>query len=388
MENMSFTMDLGFAPECLFETELKAFEDGPTTLYHDYHSSGEESLNTQSLMEFNLDLSSDSMTSFFELEQIPEVKPEKAPEVKITPQSRPSVIISKPLSLEKVKKPLLTNIMSDCGLLEDFKEETSASIASPTSIHSDMEMEKNQELIDELEEFFIKVDGQPTIVDEESVAEPISVPVVTHAPEADTILSALTSGNIVEAFTTTTTTSTLSLEDLNSAYTTSLVSEDGQNVIIIVAPSSPSGGFDSVFEPVSPEPEFLAPKSSPKSMDSDDPDWSPSPSPPSIHSSYSQAPIQTKQRKKYARSRPPQPPKGPYPIEKKERKKAQNRTAAFRYREKKKSEQEMIDDELELLSAKNVVLKDKLTEMETEFRYLKKLMTEAGLGRYAQTVQI
>merc|ERR1719410_464675 len=93
-------------------------------------------------MEFNLDLSSDSMTSFFEMEQIPEVKPEKAPEVKITPQSRPSVIISKPLSLEKVKKPLLTNIMSDCGLLEDFKEETSASIDSPTSIHSDMEMEK------------------------------------------------------------------------------------------------------------------------------------------------------------------------------------------------------------------------------------------------------
>merc|ERR1719283_111675 len=178
-------------------------------------------------MDFNLDLSSDSMTSFFELEQIPEVKPEKAPEVKITPQSRPSVIISKPLSLEKVKKPLLTNIMSDCGLLEDFKEETSASIASPTSIHSDMEMEKNQELIDELEEFFIKVDGQPTIVDEESVAEPISAPVVTHAPEADTILSALISGNIVEA---TTTTTTLSLEDLNSAYTTSLVSEDGQNV--------------------------------------------------------------------------------------------------------------------------------------------------------------
>merc|ERR1712013_100200 len=83
-----------------------------------------------------------------------------------------------------------------------------------------------------------------------------------------------------------------------------------------------------------------------------------------------------------------QPPSGPYPVEKKERKKAQNRTAAFRYREKKKSEQDMIDEELELLSTKNNVLKDKLTEMETEFKYLKKLMTEAGLGRYAQTVKI
>lgn len=93
-------------------------------------------------------------------------------------------------------------------------------------------------------------------------------------------------------------------------------------------------------------------------------------------------------KKKYARSKPPQPPTGPYPTEKKERKKAQNRTAAFRYREKKKSEQEMIDDELELLTTKNGILKDKLTEMETEFRYLKKLMTEAGLGRYAQTVHL
>merc|ERR1711915_645042 len=55
---------------------------------------------------------------------------------------------------------------------------------------------------------------------------------------------------------------------------------------------------------------------------------------------------------------------------------------------KHKSEQEMIDDELELLTTKNGILKDKLTEMETEFRYLKKLMTEAGLGRYAQTVHL
>merc|ERR1719219_2228561 len=120
-----------------------------------------------------------------------------------------------------------------------------------------------------------------------------------------------------------------------------------------------------------------------------DPDWSPSPaSDTSFDTKILSPPQQTKHRKKYARTRPPQPPSGPYPVEKKERKKAQNRTAAFRYREKKKSEQDMIDEELELLSTKNNVLKDKLTEMETEFKYLKKLMTEAGLGRYAQTVKI
>merc|ERR1719186_313169 len=75
-------------------------------------------------------------------------------------------------------------------------------------------------------------------------------------------------------------------------------------------------------------------------------------------------------------------------LKRKNAKKAQNRTAAFRYREKKKSEQDVIDEELELLATKNNVLKDKLTEMETEFKYLKKLMIEAGLGRYAQTVRI
>lgn len=174
-----------------------------------------------------------------------------------------------------------------------------------------------------------------------------------------------------------------------------MVSEDGQNVIIIIAPNSPAE-FDSFLEPVSPQSEFQPPTSPTATITNDsdssydtDPEWSPSPaSNTSLLTQILSPPEQTKHRKKYARSRPPQPPTGPYPVEKKERKKAQNRTAAFRYREKKKSEQDLIDDELELLSTKNNVLKDKLTEMETEFKYLKKLMTEAGLGRYAQTVRI
>merc|ERR1711963_669035 len=92
-------------------------------------------------------------------------------------------------------------------------------------------------------------------------------------------------------------------------------------------------------------------------------------------------------RKKYARSKPPSPPSVcPYPMDKKERKKAQNRTAAFRYREKKKSEQDLADEELEALEDKNIRLKEKLSEMETEFKYLKKLMVEAGLGKYTLAV--
>jgi len=74
--------------------------------------------------------------------------------------------------------------------------------------------------------------------------------------------------------------------------------------------------------------------------------------------------------------------------DKKERKKAQNRTAAFRYREKKKQEQEMADGEVETLVAKNSSLKAKLNDVENELRILKKLMTEAGLGKYANVVKL
>ena len=380
MDNFDLTMDLGFAPESLFETDQHVFGDGSTTASLPTSKNGAFNTNTSSFedfMDFDLDLSSESMSSFLELEQIPEVKSE--PQV-----TRPSVIIRK--KTVKEAQPILSTIMSDCGIFKEFTEDFSdvndnnASVASPSSIHS--EMEQNQELIDELEEFFIKVDGKPTVVDETS--EPVSLPATNSSDE---ILSALTTGNVVEN------NNTLTMEDLNNAYTTSLVSEDGQNVIIIIAPNSPAE-FDSFLEPVSPNEFTNLPNSQTATNDSDssydtDPDWSPSPaSDLSFDTKILSPPQQTKHRKKYARSRPPQPPSGPYPVEKKERKKAQNRTAAFRYREKKKSEQDMIDEELELLSTKNNVLKDKLTEMETEFKYLKKLMTEAGLGRYAQTVKI
>merc|ERR1712020_12652 len=100
------------------------------------------------------------------------------------------------------------------------------------------------------------------------------------------------------------------------------------------------------------------------------------------------SPQQARPRKKCARSKPPSPPSVcPYPMDKKERKKAQNRTAAFRYREKKKSAMDHVEDEMEALEERNGVLREQLTEMETEFKYLKKLMTEAGLGKYAAAVK-
>merc|ERR1712024_232329 len=117
----------------------------------------------------------------------------------------------------------------------------------------------------------------------------------------------------------------------------SLVTPEGQNVITIIAPSSPA---ESVTTTIA------------STCDSD-PEWTPSPDPvsPAQLSLLSRKPEQTKTRKKYARSKPPSPPcVAPYPVDKKE---------------------------LEALTDRNGQLQEKLVQMETEFKYLKKLMVEA-----------
>merc|ERR1712156_1266753 len=184
-------------------------------------------------MDFELDFSSENstMTSFLELEQ--EIR--EAPLLS-EPLVRPSVIV-KPRHKPTVQ-PSLSDIMDSCGIEYDLPGDCNANISSPSSIHSDVQLEQNRELIDELEEFFINTDGKPTVVD------------------------------------------------------------DCEELIL-----------DDQYSP-----------------------------------------------------------------------------AAFRYREKKKSELDLAEEELEALADKNTCLKEKLTEMETEFKYLKKLMVEAGLGKYTMAV--
>merc|ERR1712110_892753 len=277
-------------------------------------------------MDFELDLSSENMASFLELEQ--EIK--EATILLPDPAPRPSVIV-KPRPKPAVQSsPDLAEIMTGCGIEYDLPED--CNVSSPSSIHSDIQLDQNQELIEELEEFFIKTEGCPTVVESE------------HQEQ-------------------------LSLTGLNNPISSGLVTAEVQNVIIIIAPSSPT--------------ESVATTDS-------DPEWSlrsPGPVSPAQLSQLSRRPEQRKTRKKYARAKPPCPPSvTPYPADKKERKKAQNRTAAFRYREKKKSEQDLAEEELEALAEKNSQLQEKLGEMETEFKYLKKLMVEAGLGKYTQAV--
>merc|ERR1719411_1440113 len=241
-------------------------------------------------MDFELDLSSENMTSFLELEQ--EIK--EATTTSPQPLPRPSVIVKprpKPASVQLAgPSPSLADIMTSCGIEYDLPED-GTDVASPSSIHSDIQLDQNQELIEELEEFFIKTEGCPTVVEEIEQTEQVNL-------------------------------------------SSSLVTPEGQNVIIIIAPSSPAESITTTTT---------------TNIDSD-PEWTPSPAPlsPAQLSLLGRKPEQTKTRKK--------------------------------------SEQDLAEEELEALADRNSQLQNKLVEMETEFKYLKKLMVEAGLGKYTQAV--
>lgn len=65
----------------------------------------------------------------------------------------------------------------------------------------------------------------------------------------------------------------------------------------------------------------------------------------------------------------------------KERKKELNRVAATRYREKKRNEREMAENELHELEMKNAKLKADIAAIQTEMDYLKGLTAEIEAAR-------
>lgn len=245
-----------------------------------------------------------------------------------------------------------------------------AGLMSPASNFSDESLESTQSLIDEVEHYLQTVSGESTKVEGR----------VEGSDQADRIFRALTSGNVVQEA------ECMEELDLSNAYTTTVTGQDGENVIIIIAPPSPPTWepSPSSWEPASPSytmsPAYtMSPRSvlspSPSSGFSydTDADWSPS----TACSPVSRAP---RVRRKYERKVRAAPPSGHYPKEKKERKKAQNRSAAYKYREKKKAEQDKVGTELDQLIDRNIVLKKRLADMEIEVKCLKRLINEAGLG--------
>lgn len=99
---------------------------------------------------------------------------------------------------------------------------------------------------------------------------------------------------------------------------------------------------------------------------SDDPEWMPEPV-----EQYTGAIAPIKQQRKRAK-----PYSRTSPIDKKSRKKEQNKNAATRYRMKKKAEVEVILSEEKELTVKNEELESKIKDMQREIKYLKGLMRD------------
>jgi len=291
------------------------------------------------------------------------------------------------------------------GVLPDLLQE----VGIPQEMDSDEDysLQSNQTLIDEVESYLQLVSGSPTVVEEDesssfeanwNLQNDNSMEMVSSAgAEADRIFDALTSGNVLrqEEKEEVDGKVNLSEADLQNAFTTSVVDSNGEKVIIIItsppAVENPRRRESTESLPTAPPPALSPAPSVASSISVPSPggsssgvssygsdcEWSPSPSDSRL------SPAPGKQRKKYQRRSPPKPPAAaPYPKEKTERKKAQNRTAAFKYREKKKAEQEAVDDELDHLIDRNAKLKEKMSVMEIELKVLKNLMIQSGLEMY------
>merc|ERR1719412_2183093 len=151
-------------------------------------------------MDFELDLSSENMTSFLELEQ--EIKEATTPLL----LPRPSVIVKprpKPAAVQQAgPSPSLADIMTSCGIEYDLPED-GTDVASISSIHPDIQLDQNQELIEELEEFFIKTKGCATVVDESDHAEQLNLSSSLVTPEGQKVIIIIAPSSPAESLTTT-----------------------------------------------------------------------------------------------------------------------------------------------------------------------------------------
>lgn len=291
--------------------------------------------------------SSDLETSLKEISNIPEVQVDESEDD------------------ENIKMSVLQEFFPDLGLPEDT-------------------FETNKELIADVENYLTSVSGESTKIEDSwqlsDLTAPSTAAPIKSEPEAalsaDSIFESLIKGDVFEEM------ETCDVKEIPSSFTA--VRADGEKVIIVIAPPTKTLSAGDLM----PQPEIktdrimLAPPSPAVSSIS-------AMSPGMLSSSAAESDAEwqpsdgevKRPRKKYERKVPTRRPKAePYPRNKVERKKAQNRTAAWKYREKKKAEQDEVNQELNLLLDKNVDLKKRLSDMELQAKCLKQLMAEAGMG--------
>lgn len=271
--------------------------------------------------------------------------------------------------IQEVKLPFEEEPMQ---LVEDslFDIDDRAELPDSPNTSSDDSCD-TQTLIDEMEEFLLR---------HEEMKTQRTAPKVTKQEtlNAEKILDALMTGGITANDNNSNDDS--GFFDMASINNVSeIVTADGQKIVIVITNDLEKETNTPLR--AAPSPALSSSSSGVFDQDSSDSDWSPSP-------------VESPKRRGVKRGRPAKadleipPPRsrGPYKkrgrldvTDKKERKKLQNVVAARRYRDKKKNEQNTIESEEQQLADKNKALREKLSEMESEFKTLKKLMVELGL---------
>jgi len=198
---------------------------------------------------------------------------------------------------------------------------------------------------------------------------------------------------------------------INVSNVSEIITEDGQNIIIVIAPSrtddepampinaaptTPNGTNEvlaSINVPVAgelyPPTEMETSDDEGNNSGGDDSDWSPSLE-TTTSRSQSKSVVVSKKSKPGRRMQERTTStvstassgrisKSKSVKDRKERKKMQNVEAARRYRDKKKAEESKVEEEERLLLNKNSELKETLNGIEGELNTIKKLMTELGL---------
>jgi len=197
---------------------------------------------------------------------------------------------------------------------------------------------------------------------------------------------------------------------INVSNVSEIITEDGQNIIIVIAPSSshhddqnmvmapttPNGSnqvLASLNVPVSDTPYQPSELSDDESNTSgEDSDWLPDVDSTNVqYESKANAAAATSPKNKPGRRLQERTASTTSVVsngrinkiktikDRKERKKMQNVEAARRYRDKKKEEESKVDTEEKQLTRKNLALKETLNGIEGELNTIKKLMTELGL---------
>jgi len=188
---------------------------------------------------------------------------------------------------------------------------------------------------------------------------------------------------------------TVAPKTYNVSNVTQFQMPDGKKVIIVIQPASTTG---SVAQPAVTKPAVMQPAvmqlannqllPAAVSHDSDvvedsDSDWDPDVAATSTGNRKKPG------RKPAVRAAVPVTEDGKVTKrsyraikDKKQRKMLQNVEAARRYRDKKKQEQADVEEEEKLLMKRNKELKDQLSDIESEFKTMKKLMGELGLIKF------